>query len=93
MTIDEVYDWLLKMENQSIYEEKRIAQPDEVVNYLVADGIEKAFLLANVIRHRNQQQDIQIIIDDSRVTLRAQIEYRFVSSKNLSTQIDIPKGE
>jgi len=70
MSVDEVYVWLKKMDGVSIYEGKRLAYPDEVANYKTGDGLEKAFLLANVIRRRNPQQDIEIIADDSNVVLK-----------------------
>ncbi len=89
---DQVYAWLTEMENNSIYEGKRLATPDEVANYNTGDGLEKAFLLANVIRHRNTEHDIEIIVDNSDVTLKAQTEYRFVSAKGLSKQINISAG-
>ncbi|MHC4639473.1 MAG: hypothetical protein ACYTBV_18550, partial [Planctomycetota bacterium] len=38
MSIDEVYNWLEKMNNNSIYDENRLAQPDEVANYKTGDG-------------------------------------------------------
>jgi len=93
MSVDEVYAWLEKMENASIYDGKRLAQPDEVVNYKTGDGLEKAFLLADVIRERSPEQDVKIIVDNNKVVLRGQDEYTFVSGKKFKKQIDVPAGK
>ncbi|MHC4426033.1 MAG: hypothetical protein ACYSYV_08060, partial [Planctomycetota bacterium] len=45
MSVEQVYAWLGQMKNISIYDGKRLAQPDEVANYRTGDGLEKAFLL------------------------------------------------
>jgi hypothetical protein len=87
MSIDEVYIWLAKMNNSSIYNGKRLAQPDEVANYQTSDGLEKAFLIANVIRQRNPEQDIEITVDNNDVIVKAPNEYRFVSDKGLKKQL------
>jgi hypothetical protein len=86
-SLDEVYQWLCDMDNESIYEASRIAQPDEVVNYHRGDGIEKALLLCNIIRNRNTDEAIEIDIDDSRVTVRAGKNYLFKSTKGLKKQL------
>jgi len=89
MSIEEIYAWLEQMKNASIYDGKRLAQPDEVVNYKTGDGLEKAFLLANVIRERNPEQDVEIITDKNQVILKGQSEYRFVSTKGLEKHVSI----
>ena len=86
---DEVYAWLEQMNNTSIYDGKRLAQPDEVANYKTGDGLEKAFLLANVIRQRDPEQDIEIIVDKNDVVVKGPGQYRFVSTKDLEKQIRI----
>lgn len=94
MSVDEVYGWLEQMKNISIYDGKRLAQPDEVANYKTGDGLEKAFLLANIIRRRNPEQDIKITVDGNDVVLKQQNRYRFVSAKELKKQINItPESE
>jgi len=86
---DEVYAWLEQMNNTSIYDGKRLAQPDEVANYKTGDGLEKAFLMANVIRQRNSEQNIEIVVDKDDVILKGPGEYCFVSAKDLEKQIRI----
>jgi hypothetical protein len=90
MSIDEVYIWLEEMNNSSIYSGKRLAQPDEVANYQTGDGLEKAFLMADVVRQRNPEQDIEITVDNNDVIVKAPNEYRFVSDKGLKKQLRIP---
>jgi hypothetical protein len=80
------------MKNTSIYEGKRIAQPDEVANFSAGDGLEKAFLLANVMRRRKPEQDIKIAVDNNEVVLEGQGKYRFVSDKEFKNLINIPAG-
>ncbi|MHC4544923.1 MAG: hypothetical protein ACYTDW_07855, partial [Planctomycetota bacterium] len=89
MSTDEVYQWLEQMNNSSIYNGKRLAQPDEVANYKTGDGLEKAFLMANVIRQRNSEQNIEIVVDKDDVILKGPGEYCFVSAKDLEKQIRI----
>jgi len=89
MSIEEVYSWLEQMRDISIYGDKRLAQPDEVANYNTGDGLEKAFLLANVIRWRVPEQDVKITVDNDSVVLKGKSEYRFVSGKGLEKQVFI----
>jgi hypothetical protein len=86
-SIDEVYQWLCDMDNISIYEGSRIAQPDEVANYRRGDGVEKAMLLCNIIRDRSGEETIEIDIDNQQVTVKAGRDYLFKSAKGLSKQL------
>jgi hypothetical protein len=90
MSLDDIYDWLGRMPNESIYDAKRLAQPDEVANYNRGDGLEKAFLLAAVAHNRNPQQDIKITVNNNKVLLKAEKNYEFISSKGLTKEIKIP---
>lgn len=89
MSLDYVYAWLEKMKNDSIYDGRRLAQPDEVANYKTGDGLEKAFLLADVIRQKNPHENIRIMADNSDVTIAARSEYSFSSAKGLRKQVSI----
>ena len=89
MSIKQVYQWLGQMRNLSIYDGKRLAQPDEVANFQTGDGLEKAFLLANVIRERELAEDIELVAEKDRVLLKAQDEYAFASGKGLARRIHI----
>ena len=90
MSPDEIYNWLGQMENDSIYDGKRLGQPDEVVNYKRGDGLEKAILLANIIHQRDPKQEIKIVAVGNNITLEAQKKYEFTSTKNFNKQINIP---
>ena len=88
-SIDDCYGWLEQMENESIYDGKRLAQPDEVANYNRGDGIEKAILLANVIKSRGAEKKIELTIDDDKVLLKAGGKFRFESGKGIKTEVRI----
>jgi hypothetical protein len=89
MTVEQAYGWLSGLANESIYPDKRLAQPDEVVNYGRGDGVEKALALANIIRQRSPEQDIEIIVESDSVVLKGQNEYRFLSGKGFEKNITI----
>ncbi len=94
MSLQGVYDWLIRMHSASIYDGNRLAQPDELANYYTGDGLEKAFLLANVLRYRHPEQELHLEADNSSVLLRAAQDYEFFSAKSLQGQVDItPAGE
>ena len=83
----EIYQWLVQMKNDSIYDGKRLAQPDELANYNTGDGLEKALFLANIIRSKNPNQMVQITADKETVVLKELDEYRFTSAKELQKEI------
>ena len=91
MTIEQTYSWLDKMDNHSIYDGKRLAQPDEVANYRTGDGLEKAFLLANIVRNREPEQDVQLAVSANEVIVKSSEQYRFVSAKGLWKRVNISK--
>ena len=89
MSIKHLHSWLEKMENTSIYDGKRLATPDEVANYKTGDGLEKAFLMANVIHERQPEQVLKITVDNNEVILKGKSRYKFVSTKGLEKLIDL----
>ncbi len=88
-SIDEVRAWLEGLESASIYDGNRLAQPDEVANYGRGDGLEKAFLLANVMRRREPGRTLQLVADHDKIVVRGSGEFAFSSAKTLSAQVDI----
>jgi hypothetical protein len=74
--------------SESIYDgPARLAQPDEVWNYRRGDGVEKALLLANVLRSRHPERPLSIAITPDSAALTAGIRtYRFASTKDLAPQ-------
>ena len=89
MSVEQAYDWLSGLANESIYPDKRLAQPDEVANYGRGDGVEKALTLANVIRQRSPEQDTEVVVQRNSVVLKGQNEYRFLSGKEFQKRITI----
>jgi hypothetical protein len=73
---------------ESIYDGPgRLAQPDEVWNYRRGDGLEKALLLANLMRARHPDAELRIEIEPDRVTLAgAQGPRSFATAKRLPPQ-------
>ena len=93
MTLDEAHAWLEKMEAASIYDGNRLAQPDEVVNYGRGDGLERAFVMANLMRQREPEQGVTLSVDRDTVVVKGCGEFTFRSAKTLQTQIDVaPNG-
>ena len=93
MSVEQVYNWLGQMSDESIYDGKRLAQPDEVVNYNTGDGLEKAFVLANIMRLKKPEQNIAITVDNNEVMLEAEKQYAFKSGKEFEKSIRIPNGK
>ena len=73
---------------ESIYDEPgRLAQPDEVWNYRRGDGVEKAVLLANVLRARHPGGTIRVSVSPDGAELEALGRtVRFASAKGLRAQ-------
>jgi hypothetical protein len=90
---DDVYRILNNLANHSIYDDKRLALPDEVWNFNRGDGIEKAFLLADFIISK-EEREIIIDIDHKKVTVDYEGKsYSFTSEKNLKKRIEIEMGK
>lgn len=88
-TTEEVYEMLNSMPNESIYEDNRLALPDEVWNFQRGDGIEKALLLVDFMILRDYDP-VLIEIDHERVNVRSGHEkYQFASGKSLKKSINI----
>ncbi len=76
------------MGGTSIYSGNRCALPDEVWNYQRGDGIEKAVLLANVIKSRYPEKEVKISIEGETVELISdEISQIFQSLKTLTKEI------
>jgi hypothetical protein len=89
-TLNEVYEVLNTFPDESIYDDKRLALPDEVWNFRRGDGIEKALLMADVIINRDTKKEISIEIDKRSVLLSYnKMEFRFISLKGFRKSIRI----
>jgi hypothetical protein len=90
----EAFSIIENLENKSIYDDKRLALPDEVWNYKRGDGIEKAILLADVILHNDNLGEVKILIDDNKVLLEyGKEKYSFNSAKGLKRTISVKVKE
>ncbi|HEX7493891.1 MAG TPA: hypothetical protein VF346_06715, partial [Bacteroidales bacterium] len=86
----EVYSLLKELPVESIYEGNRLALPDEVWNFKRGDGIEKAFLLADFLLHKDNSAHIKIEIDNKNILLSSENhQFHFISNKNLKKSIEI----
>lgn len=87
----ETYAIINRFENDSIYDGKRLALPDEVWNFGRGDGIEKAFLMASWLLHEHPGDSVGLNIENMRVELiSGQGRFSFTSSKQMSKRIIIP---
>ena len=95
MTTEEILRMLSSMENQSIYDGARLAQPDEVWNFKRGDGIEKALLLWNILKNRNTALRAQLKVEETQAELSVsengkQTEvWRFASTKHLQKSLSL----
>jgi hypothetical protein len=89
-SVQEIYDKLVTLPNQSIYDDQRLALPDEVWNFRRGDGIEKALLLADIIINRDKGAEVNIKIENKKVILYYYDQiFEFVSSKHFKKSIKI----
>ncbi len=82
---EELQGALDRMGMASIYDGPvRLAQPDEVWNFQTGDGIEKAVLVANVLRARDPGAVLTLAIDGGEVALQGGARaWRFETAKTL----------
>ena len=86
----DAYTILRELPEESIYDGKRLALPDEVWNFKRGDGIEKAFLLADFLLHLDRSSTVSIEIDSRKVLLsEGGNEFHFSSHKNLKKSVKI----
>ncbi len=84
-SIDQAAATLSAMENSSIYDGARMAQPDEVWNYNRGDGLEKAICLMNILKSRRPDDTVTLKGDRTTVCVAVQGggEYSFQTQKGL----------
>jgi len=88
-SISEVYNILINLSEESIYDGCRLALPDEVWNFRRGDGIEKALVLADFLIHNNNTS-VAIVINGEKVLLSCnRDDFHFTSNKNLKKSISI----
>lgn len=68
--VEDIYQILMGLTDQSIYDRNRLAQPDEVWNFRRGDGAEKAILLANYILRNDADASVVIELDHQTAVLK-----------------------
>ncbi|QBG46398.1 hypothetical protein EGM51_02930 [Verrucomicrobia bacterium S94] len=87
---DDLIQTLQHLENESIYDGSRIAQPDEVWNFQRGDGLERAFALSNVWKKRHPDSAVKLTADGSSVQLDLDGRIlNFDSSKGLEKVLEL----
>ncbi|MFC1498389.1 hypothetical protein ACFLS1_07980 [Verrucomicrobiota bacterium] len=87
MPESDILNTINEMPNESIYDgPHRLAQPDEVWNYRRGDGLEKALLLANILKNRDIECSIEIKADQAVLNTNKE-KHSFPTGKNLKEQI------
>jgi len=78
-----LYQELQTWPNESIYEENRLALPDEAVNFHRGDGIEKALTLMNIYKSRHHGENIHLTVAGSAVRIHGHgFSYEFTTGKS-----------
>jgi hypothetical protein len=89
-----IYEKIKSLNNESIYDGKRMALPDEVWNFGTGDGCEKALLMADILHHQDPAAEITIDIANKNVTLRHnKSEFNFSSKKGFNRFITISDND
>lgn len=89
-SIDEIIKLFDEMPNESIYDGKRVAQPDEVWNFQRGDGFEKAITLANILKNRDNSIAIEVQLNDKDIQLYfLEKTINWTSNKGLTGKINI----
>jgi hypothetical protein len=84
--IQEIYETLSNLPEESIYSEPtRLALPDEVWNFQVGDGLEKAFTMATVCKNKNPEYTVELNCSNNLATLLINEKtYEFTTQKQLT---------
>jgi len=93
-TPDEIYVIVDNLKNKSIYDDGRMAQPDEVWNFGRGDGAEKAFLMADAIVHNDPAAEVFVTLDNGSALLAYGGKvFSFVTTRGHNRKIWISKGD
>jgi len=88
--IEKVVELLDVMPTDSIYDGMRVAQPDEVYNFSRGDGLEKALCLADVLKNRDNDLNIEIDVNYEEVLVQyGDKTIKWKSNKGLKGKITI----
>lgn len=86
---ESIFTTIANMPNESVYDEDcRLAQPDEVWNYGRGDGVERAILLANILRAAGPATEMTLEIKADMAYLSTPDRvYEFTSRKGFKPQV------
>ncbi len=88
MCSEEAYRHLLSLNEKSIYGRYRLAQPDEVFNFGMGDGLEKAICLWNHLWSKEKNDSYSLVITGREVHLRTgDRNFVFHTEKGLPEQV------
>lgn len=80
---------IVALENQSIYDGTRMAQPDEVWNFQRGDGAEKAFVMAGLLKHRQPERPLRLQFAGDQVHIHWDGQTQsFESTKGLQKELE-----
>lgn len=65
----EAIEILQKLPGESIYDENRLAQPDEVWNFLRGDGTEVTLAMVNVLKHRQPDRPVEWTVEPTQASV------------------------
>lgn len=85
---NELFDAINRLKNKSIYDNSRVAQPDEVWNFQRGDGLEKAIAFINCWKNRYPNSTVQMNCNQQSVKIIInKIDYFFISEKGLKKEV------
>lgn len=89
-TAYEIYHMISGFSNESIYNDTRLAQPDEVWNFSCGDGVEKALLMANFLYNTFNKKELILDVKKEQVLLLSEdYSYKFHSAKGITHKIKL----
>jgi len=87
---EEIHEIISRLENESIYDSGRMAQPDEVWNFGRGDGAEKAFLMADALVFNDPATEVSVTLQgDKAIVGHGSTQYRFATSMGHKKKIII----
>lgn len=88
LSTESLVQLLNSMSGESIYDGPRLAQPDEVWNFRTGDGVEKAILLAAVLKRRHPEGKADLAVQPGRADIHFNGQtVSFSSAKDLEARI------
>ncbi|MCL2683412.1 MAG: hypothetical protein FWE63_08055 [Bacteroidales bacterium] len=92
LSIPKIYEILKHLPSTSIYDEpNRLALPDEVWNFQIGDGLEKAFAMAAAIVNKESKNTVKLSCVENFAKLEFNGEtFEFPTVKNLLINVNVP---